>query len=170
MPRLILDTGPLFDLLLFRFWNGQGRPIDENQLECRKQFNVSPEQISRFLGRYQSIIVVPGVFVEVGRLARGILNRSLGSGKRELVASFWRFALRELQQMSIDEQWIRLLLLDSQLLEDFGPTDATLIRCAQETGEERVSILTHDQPLHGRCRRQQISCILTSEILQRLYA
>jgi hypothetical protein len=71
--------------------------------------------------------------------------------------------------MGVEERWASFLSLDETLLEEFGPTDAALIRCSQETGEERVPILTHDQPLHGRCRKQQISCTLTSEILQRLY-
>ncbi|MBM4258670.1 MAG: hypothetical protein FJ147_22560 [Deltaproteobacteria bacterium] len=170
MSRLILDTGPLLDLLLYRFWSEQGRSIDENRLECRKQFNVSPKQISQFLGRHQGIIVVPGVFVEVGRLAQVELGRTAGQPREFSLGPFWRVATRELRQMSVEERWISFLSLDQTLLEGFGPTDAALIRCAQETGEERVPILTHDQPLHGRCRRQQISCILPSEILQRLYS
>ena len=168
MPRLILDTGPLFDLLLFRFWSEQGHSIEENRLTCRKQYNVSPEQISRFLGKHQSIIIVPGVFVEVGRLARDQLGRSTRQSRELSLASFWRIVFRELRQMDIEERWASFLSFDQTLLEEFGPTDASLIRCAQETGEERVPILTHDQPLYGRCRRQQISCILTSEILSQL--
>jgi len=169
MSRLILDTGPLLDLLLYRFWSEQGRSIDENRLMCRKKFNVSPEQISRFLVRYQSIIVMPGVFVEVGRLARGQLGQSTGQSRELPLAPFWRIVTRELHQMGVEERWVSFLSLDHTLLEQFGPTDAALMHCAQETGEERAPILTHDQPLYGRCRRQQISCILTSEILQRLY-
>ncbi len=169
MPRIILDTGPLLDLLLYRFWSEQGRSIDENRLQCHKQFNVSPEQISRFLGRHQGVIVVPGVFVEIGRLARDQLGRSTGQSRELPLAPFWRVATRELRQMGVEERWVSFLSLDQTLLEDFGPTDATLIRCAQEAGEERVQILTHDHPLYGRCRSQQISCKLTSEILQELH-
>jgi len=59
IPRVILDTRPLFDLLLSRFWSEQGRPIDENRLACRKQFNVSPEQLSRFLGMCRGSSLFP---------------------------------------------------------------------------------------------------------------
>ena len=169
IPRVIIDTGPLFDLLLYRFWREQGRPIDENRLNCRKQFNVSPEQISRFLGLCQGIIFVPGVFVEVGRLARDELGRSAGQSRGMSLTPFWRIAIRELQQMNADERWARFLSLDQTLIEEFGPTDAALIRCAEEMGEERVEILTHDEALRGRCLRLHVSCILTSEILERLY-
>ncbi len=169
IPRVIIDTGPLFDLLLFRFWSEQGRPIDENRLNCRKQFNVSPEQLSRFLGMCRGIIFVPGVFVEVGRLARDELGRSAGQSRGRSLTPFWRIAIRELQQMNADERWTRFLSLDQALIEEFGPTDAALIRCAQETGEERAAILTHDKPLRGRCRRQRIPCMLTSGILEQLY-
>jgi len=48
IASVILDTGPLLDLLLYRFWSDQGHPIDENRLLCRKRFNVSLEQLSRF--------------------------------------------------------------------------------------------------------------------------
>jgi hypothetical protein len=169
MSRIIVDTGPLFDLLLFRFWSEQGRPIDENRLACRKQFNVSPKEISQFLGRHQGIIVVPGVFVEIGRLARDELIHTAKQSKEPPLGRFWRAATREFRQMGIEERWASFLSLDQTLVEEFGPTDTALIRCSQETGEERVPILTHDHPLHGKCRRQQISCKLTSEILQALY-
>jgi len=169
MPRIIVDTGPLLDLLLYRFWSEQGRSIDDNRLTCWKQFNVSPEQISRFLGRYQSIIVVPGVFVEVGRRVRDELGHATRQARELPLAPFWRVVFRELRQMSIEERWASFLSLDQALVDELGPTDTALIRCSQETEEERVPILTHDQPLHGRCRRQQVSCILTSEILDRLY-
>lgn len=167
--RVILDTGPLFDLLLFRFWSERGRHIDENRFICSKQFNVSLELLSRFLGRYHEIVSVPGVFVEIGRLARDELGRSAGQSRGASLAPFWGIATRELRQMNLDERWTKFLSLDQNQIEEFGPTDAALIRCAQETGEERTEILTHDAPLWGRCRRQGVSCILTSEILARLY-
>lgn len=163
--RVILDTGPLFDLLLFRFWSVQGRPIDENRLNCRKQFNVSPEQLSRFLGMCRGIIFVPSVFVEVGQLVRDEIGHSAGQPREISLAPFWRLVIRELHQMNVEEKWVRFLSLDQGLIEEFGPTDAALIRCAQETGEERVPILTHDQHLWGRCQQQRISSMLTSEIL-----
>ena len=169
IPRVILDTGPLFDLLLSRFWGEQGRSIDENRLACRKQFNVSPEQLSRFLGMCRGIIFVPGVFVEVGRLARDELGRSAGQSRGMSLTPFWRVVLRDLQQMNAEERWARFLSLDQALIEELGPTDAALIRCAQETGEERVAILTHDQFLWGLCRSQDVSCMLTSQILEWLY-
>lgn len=169
IPRVIIDTGPLFDLLLSRFWSEQGRLIDENRLACRKQFNVSPEQLSRFLGLYREIIFVPGVFVEVGRLARDEIGRSARQSRGTSLTPFWRIAIRELQQMNADERWVRFLSLDQTLIEELGPTYAALIRCAEEMGEERVEILTHDEALRGRCLRLRVSCILTSEILGRLY-
>lgn len=151
--RVILDTGPLFDLLLSRFWSGQGRPNDENRLACCKQFNVRPEQLSRFLGMCQGIIIVPGVVVEIGRLARDEIERSGGQRRGTSLAPFWRLVIRELQQVNADERWARFLSLDQGLIEEFGPTDTALIRCAQETGEERVPILTHDEHLWGRCQQ-----------------
>lgn len=165
IPRVILDTGPLLDLLLYRFWSEQGRPIDENRLACRKQFNVSPEQLSRFLGMCRGVICIPAVFVEVGRLARDEIGRWAGRPRGMSLAPFWRIAIRELQQMNTEERWSRFLSLDQTLIEELGPTDAALIRCAQETGEERVAILTHEQFLWGLCRSQDVSCMLTSEIL-----
>lgn len=167
--RVILDTGPLFDLLLFRFWSERGRPIDENRFNCSKQFHVSLKQLSQFLGRYHEIVSVPGVFVEIGRLARDELGRSTGQLGKVSLAPFWGIAIRELRQMNLDERWTEFLSLDQVQIEELGPTDAALIRCAQETGEERIEILTHDAPLRGQCHKQGVSCILTSEILARLY-
>lgn len=164
ISRIILDTGPLLDLLLYRFWSEQSRPVDENVLICRKQFNVGPEQLSRFLGNCQGITFVPGVFVEVGRIARDILRHSTQRGIS--MAPFWRFTIRELKQMGVDERWTKFLSLDRKLIEELGPTDAALIRCAHEAGEERTPILTHDEHLRGRCRREGVSCMVTSEILR----
>lgn len=166
IPRVILDTGPLLDLLLYRFWSEQGRPVDENRLTCRTKFNISPDHISQFLGMCRNIIFVPGVIVEVGRLARDEIGRTPGKSSVLSPAAFWRFAIRELHQMGADERWTRFLLLDQTLIEELGPTDAALIRCAEEMGERRAPIFTHDEPLWGRCRRQGVACIITSEILQ----
>ncbi len=166
--RVILDTGPLLDLLLYRYWSEQGHPIDDSRLLCRKQFNVSPEQLSRFLGTCRAIIFVPGVFVEVGRLARDEIGRSTGRAQGRPLGLFWRVAIRELQLMGADERWTKFLLLDGKFVEELGPTDAALIRCAQEAAEERVPILTHDERLWGRCRREGITCMITSEILRAL--
>jgi len=168
MMRVILDTGPLLDLLLHRFWGEHGHPIDESRLVCRKQFNVSPTQLARFLGTCRSIIFVPGVIVEMGRLARDEIGHSGGKPNRISLAPFWRVAIRELERMGVDERWIKFLLLDRKLIEELGPTDAALIRCAREVGEERIPILTHDQHLWGRCRSERISCMMTSDILGRL--
>lgn len=158
---VILDTGPLLDLLLYRFWSEQGRPVDETRLICSKQFSVTPLQLFRFLGSCRRIVLVPGVIVEIGQLGR---NEIVGS-----LARFWRFTIRELELMRIDEKWTRFLLLDRQVVEQFGPTDAALIRCAQELSEEHIPILTHDQPLWGYCRKTRISCMVTSEILSSVY-
>jgi hypothetical protein len=153
---------------LYRFWSDQSRPIDENRLVCSKQFNVSPLQLSRFLGSCQRIILVPGVIVEVGRLARDELVHPTGSREFSL-APFWRLTIRELKLMGIDERWTSFLLLDGEIVGELGPTDAALIRCAQELGQEHIPILTHDQPLWGHCRKVHVSCMVTSEILPWLY-
>ncbi len=158
---VILDSGPLLDLLLYRFWTNRGHSIDVNRLTCSSRFNVSPLQLSRFLGSCRRIILVPGVIVEVGRLARNEVVYSL--------APFWRCTIRELTLMGIDEKWTRFLLFDGKVVEEFGPTDAALIRCAQELSQEGIPILTHDQPLRGHCRKSHVSCMVTSEILPWLY-
>lgn len=163
---MILDAGPLLDLLLYRYWSEQGRPIDDNRLVCRKQFNVGPEQLSRFLGTCRAIIFVPGVFVEVGRLARDEIRRSTRRAQDRALALFWRVAIRELRLMGADERWTKFLLLDSKFVEELGPADAALISCAQEAAEERVPILTHDERLWGRCQRERIPCMVTSDILR----
>lgn len=154
---VILDTGPLLDLLLYRFWTEQGRSIDQARLICSMQFNVSPLDLSRFLGACRRKILVPGVIVEVGRLARSKVVHPL--------APFWRLAVRELRLMGIEEKWTKFLLLDGRVIGEFGPTDAALIRCAEELTQERIPILTHDQPLWGHCQKVHVSCMVTSEIL-----
>lgn len=164
VTRVILDTGPFLDLLLYGFWTERGRSVDESQLVCRSKFNVSPEQLSRFLGNCLSIIFVPGVLVEIERLARDKIGRAVS--RRMSLAPFWRYTVTELGRMRVDEKWTKLSSLDTALIEDLGPTDAALIRCSQETGQQRIPILTHDEPLWGICRREGIACMVTSDILR----
>lgn len=166
--QVILDTGPLLDLLLYRYWRDQGRPVDESRLLCRKQFSVSPEQLSEFLGNCTGIIFVPGVVVEVGRLARDEIRLSRPRSRRMVLSLFWRLAIRELELMGADERWTRFLLLEGRHVEEVGPTDAALIRCARDAGEH-APILTHDELLWGLCRKQRVPCMVTSEILRWIY-
>ena len=165
---VILDAGPLLDLLLYRFWTDQRRPVDENRLICT-QLGVSPQQLSRFLGSCPRIFLVPGVIVEVGRLAREEVVYWRGKAKKLSLASFWRLTIRELKLMGIDEKWTKFFFLDRKIVEELGPTDAALIRCAQELSQERIPILTHDQPLWGQCHKVHVSCMVTSEILPWIY-
>lgn len=167
--RVILDTGPLLDLLLYRYWSEQGHPIDDSRLLCRKQFNVSPEQLSRFLGNCRELIFVPGVLVEVGRLAREELRRSARRSRGMTLSLFWQVAIRELTRMGVDERWAPFLLLEGKHVEEIGPTDAALIRCARDASE-RAPILTHDEPLWGLCHKEGVPCMVTSEILVHLYS
>ena len=169
IASVILDTGPLLDLLLYRFWSDQGHPIDENRLLCRKHFNVSLEQLSRFLGNCKEIISVPGVLVEVGRLARDELRLPARRTRGMALYLFWRVAIRELRLMGVDERWTRFLLLDEKHVEQVGPTDAALIRCAKDASEHAF-ILTHDEPLWGICKKERVPCMVTSEILVHLYS
>ncbi len=167
--QVILDTGPLLDLLLYRLWSGQGRAVDENRMVCRQKFNVSPEQLSRFLGNCTKLIFVPGVFVEIGRLARDEFRVSARRARETALSLFWRVTIRELMLMGVDERWARFLLLDGRHVEELGPTDASLIRCAKDASE-RAPILTHDEALWGLCHKESVPCMVTSEILVHLYS
>jgi hypothetical protein len=167
--QVILDTGPLLDLLLYRYWRDQGRPVDESRLLCRKQFNVSPEDLSRFLGNCTTLIFVPGVFVEIGRLAREEFRVSARRARETALSLFWRSTIRELRFMGVDERWARFLLLDGRHVEELGPTDASLVRCAKDASE-RAPILTHDEPLWRLCHKESVPCMVTSEILVHLYS
>lgn len=169
ITRVILDTGPLLDLLLYRFWSVQGRPIDESRLLCRRRFNVSPKELSRFLGNCTERIFVPGVLVEVGRLARDEFRLPARRSRGIALSVFWRVAIRELTLMGVDERWTQFLLLDRKHVEEVGPTDAALIRCAKDASE-RAPILTHDEPLWGLCHKEGVPCMVTSEILVHLYS
>jgi uncharacterized protein YacL len=71
----------------------------------------------------------------------------------ERLASFWRFAQRELARLRLQEDLIRTVEMDPDDLPSFGPTDTSLLALA--AGSDSL-VLTDEGGLSGRCDKKQI--------------
>ena len=150
----MVDTGPLFDFLLWKYsvrFKQEDKFIPKLQCLNTSDLIVSMEW---FLEKAKPILTSPGVIAEVHRHAQGHLKgASLGD--------FWKIAQEILQALGLQEQLCQFSELDEEELTKFYPVDTSLIEITRR--ENRV-LLTSDMKLEGYCRTNRISVLSTGEL------
>jgi hypothetical protein len=153
-PRFpIVDTGPLFDFLLWQFSESIGNPKILIALEYIKS-EPYRKAVRWYFRVARPIRTCPQVLAEIHRHAQKIRGLNLGV--------FWKFAQRELSELGLKEQLIELIHMPSDTLASFGPTDTALIQIA--FGLPSQPVFTEDTRLAVDCRRKQISVLSIAEV------
>lgn len=92
----------------------------------------------------------------------GWIRNTVSLGQREL----WRLAYEEFRNGGFDEDMVRFLDMDLDLVTRYGPADVSLMEIARQHVARRPVILTVDSHLFGECWR----CQITSELLDSVCA
>jgi predicted nucleic acid-binding protein len=101
------------------------------------------------------ITTCPQVIAEIHRHAEEKLeDRNLGS--------FWKFAQKELSELGLHEEMVRLLEMDVNILSDFGPTDTAIVHLSHQI---RQPVLTEDGKLATKCRSWELQVLSVTDIL-----
>jgi hypothetical protein len=152
----LVDANLLFDYLAWRFSAQADPPIQEPNLQ-----RLSNPELKKAFGWYldlaKPIQTSPHVIAEIQGLAKSRLG---WHGER--LASFWRFAQRELARLRLQEDLIRIVDMDRNDLPPFGPTDTSLLALAARSDS---LVLTDEGGLRGRCYEKQIKVWGSYEIL-----
>lgn len=177
MPRTyLLDTGPVFDYVLARFSEDTGR---SDLLNDVRFLNTSARlaAFKRFLLDHSPSITVGSVVAEVNHVFRRHrqeakkLKKSHGLKKAD-GAPFWRLLTAEYVALTINEELLRVVELNVDVLDTLGPTDSAVVTLALRylSQHRDVAVLTGDRRLYRRCRSMQVPAEYMEQTLTRLAA
>lgn len=76
----------------------------------------------------------------------------------------WYRAYEEFRDMQLDEEAIRLIAMDIDMVVRFGPVDASLIELARVRQAEHPLVLTVDSKLCGQCWKAGFGVCLLQEL------
>lgn len=152
---LILDTGPIHELLLhhavFEFGFERLRP------SLRYLVNAaSYDRCSRFIGSFKRKTTSASVVAELNYWIRDTEERGR--------AKLWHRAYDEFRAMEMNEEVIRLVAMDIEMVTRFGPVDASLIELARQHQREHPLVLTVDSKLCGQCLKAGFGVRLLQEL------
>jgi hypothetical protein len=117
---------------------------------------VSPEAYGSFLSSFKRKTTSASVVAELYNFIRG----TLPAGQRQL----WKQVYEEFENMDMDEDIVKLLGMDADLVTKYGPTDVSLLEIARRNLTQRPVILTLDSLFHAECKKAQISSELLIEV------
>jgi hypothetical protein len=153
----IVDTGPLFDFLLWQF---SGLSKTPNLLSGLRYLTTDlyKESIQWYFTVAKPITTCPEVIAEIHGHAERLLDRSR-------LGNFWRFAKELLTELGLSEKLVELVGMDGQTLSSIGPTDTALLHVALVSPNSSQPVFTEDGKLAGQCRKNQVSVLTIGEVL-----
>ncbi len=139
---LILDTGPIRELVLFHAVDQLGFEGLRNNLVCIVD-RASYVRCSKFIGSFRRKSTSASVVAE--------LNYWIRHTDRTGQVKLWDRVYEEFRGMGMDEQVVKLLDMNPGLVAKFGPTDVSLLEIARGNGNLSPLVLTVDRDLHREC-------------------
>jgi hypothetical protein len=156
---LIVDTGPIWELVLYR-------AVEElrfSSLRRDLKYLVSHETYENcgsFLAGFGRKTTSASVVAELYRRIRHTEPRG---GHPHL----WKQVYEEFKSMGMGEDVVKLLDMDVDLVTKYGPTDVSLLEIARRNLTKRPVVLTLDRQLHAECKKAQIRSELLIEVCNR---
>lgn len=155
----IVDTGPLFDFLIWKF-------SETTRVKCliEKLEYLKSDQLRRatqwYLGIAKPILICPGVIAEINGLARSSAELS-----NSQMGPFWTFSQEELRQLGIDEKMIKLVDMNPDVLKSYWPIDTAIFHLAQREENIGKPVFTEDKRLRNLCVQKEIKVLGVYEVL-----
>ena len=153
---LILDTGPIRELILFHAVHDLGFRSLSPQLSPYFDHSAH-EHLSHFLGLFRERTTSASVVAE---LHRWIRDHTDPSGHRQL----WERIYHEFRNMGMNEEVIKLLEMPISVVAAHGPIDASLLELAKRHLNRNPVILTLDGYLHAECTKARIKSDLLIQV------
>ena len=155
----IVDTGPLFDFLIWKF--SETKKL-EYLIKKLKYLHFKHRRIAVdwYLNFAKPILISPEVIAEINRHAQSVADLS-----KPQMEIFWAFSQSELRHLGIDEEMIKLLDMKTEILKKFGPTDTALFHLAQRPENIGKPVFTQDGKLRALCKTNEIHVLDVGEVL-----
>jgi hypothetical protein len=141
---LIFDTGPLWELVLYRAVQTLGFEKLRAQL-LHLQSTSYYENLTEFIGLFNERTTTPQVVAEIsGRIMRTEEHRQ---------ADIWAVVYGEFSSMGMDEKMLRLLEMPQELVAHFGAVDVSLLKLGSSYAPGAPLVLSIDSSLIAECNR-----------------
>ncbi len=141
---LILDTGPLWELVLYSAVHELGFIRLEPELRHLRN-RASYQRLSTFIARFQRKTTSSYVVAEISAWVR----RTEKNGQ----ANIWRLVYNEFASMGMDESVLKLLELPFEIVADKGAVDASVLELGLRLANQKAKVLTIDSSLLAECNR-----------------
>jgi hypothetical protein len=141
---LILDTGPLRELVLYHAVHH----LRFESLKSKLRFILNAESYRRcgeFIGSFRRKTNSASVVCEINHWIRA--TERTGQWK------LWNRVYDEFKNMGMDEDVVKLLDMDKSLVARLGPVDVSLLEIAKRHSSLSPIILTIDSELYADCVR-----------------
>ncbi len=156
-PRelLILDTGPIRELVLFRAVRRFGFESLQDDLRFIKNKD-SYDRCGQFISLFNRKTTSASVVAE--------LHHWIRTTERTGQEKLWNRVYEEFRGMNMDEEVVKLVEMDISLVARFGPVDVSLLELARRHARRDPLVLTIDSRLHSECNRAGIGVSLLYEV------
>jgi hypothetical protein len=154
---LIFDTGVIRELVLFYAVQEFGFERLRRGLRFIKNLD-SYEKCGQFIALFRRKTTSASVVAELYQWIRTTDSR----GQRRL----WNRVYEEFRAMDMNEEVVRLVDMDIDLVQRFGPVDISLIELARRHTRDNPRVLTADEPLHGKCKQWGLPVSHVQEIVE----
>lgn len=147
---LILDTGPLWELVLYSAVHELGFIRLKPELRHLRD-HASYQKLSNYIARFQKKTTSSYVVAEISAW----VTRTEKSGQPNI----WRVVYDEFASMGMDESVLRLLELPFEIVADKGAVDASVLELGLRVASQRPKVLTIDSPLLAECNKSGLSAV-----------
>jgi hypothetical protein len=155
---LLIDTGPLRELITFRAVFNLGFERLRKDLLFVSDV-LSYETFGQYIGSFQTKSTTASVIVELDRWIR----KTHSAGREQI----WSLIYDEFRGMRMEEQIVKLLDMPMELVTRCGPTDVSLLTLALQQFDSEPVVLTIDRELVSECSNARIHTIQIQEIIGR---
>ncbi len=155
-PTLILDTGPLWELILYSaVHNLRFRKLESEllYLKTKDSFN----KLSEFIAFSKGRVTTPHVVSEISfRIVRT---------EEKSKASLWNLVYDEFRSMGMDEELFKLLLMPPESVARIGAVDVSIFQLGANYSFSEAIVLSLDNALIAECNDAGIIAKHISEVI-----
>lgn len=155
----IVDTGPLFDFLIWKFSETTKLKYLIEKLKYLKS-NQLRSATQWYLDVAKPILICPGVIAEINGLVRSSANLT-----NSQMGPFWTFSQKELLQLGIDEKMIKLVDMNPDILKSYWPIDTAIFHLAQCEENIGKPVFTAEERLRNLCVQKEIKVLGVYDVL-----
>lgn len=146
-PRtLLLDTGPLWELILYAAVHDIGFALLDPDL----QYLRSAEQyknLTAFISQFRHRMTTPHVVAEISARIRDFKKGG---------ENLWKVVYAEFTKMGMDEGTLKLLSMPEDLVVSMGAVDVSLLKVAANLEPGTFTVLSIDRGLIAECKRARM--------------